>query len=118
LLIAEDNILNSQVISVFLNRLGHTSKVASNGKVAVEFLSQEDFDAVLMDIEMPEMDGIEATQVIRSGIEHVRNPKIPIIALTAHALKAYEEKCYEAGMNSYLTKPVDIEKLSSVLQTV
>jgi len=118
LLIAEDNLLNSQVISVFLNRLGHSSKVASNGKVAVEILGQEDFDAVLMDIEMPEMDGIEATQVIRSGSENVRNPKIPIIALTAHALKAYEEKCYEAGMNSYLTKPVDIEKLSAVLQSV
>lgn len=118
LLIAEDNLLNSQVISVFLNRLGHTSKVAENGKVAVECLSQEDFDAVLMDIEMPEMDGIEATQLIRKGSDTVRNPKIPIIALTAHALKAYEEKCYEAGMNNYLTKPVDIEKLSAVLQTV
>jgi signal transduction histidine kinase/ActR/RegA family two-component response regulator len=118
LLVAEDNLLNSQVITVFLNRLGHSVKVASNGKIAVEILAMEDFDAVLMDIEMPEMDGIEATQAIRNGNDNVRNPKIPIIALTAHALKAYEEKCYEAGMNSYLTKPVDIEKLSAVLQTV
>jgi CheY-like chemotaxis protein len=115
LLVAEDNLLNCQVIAAFLNRLGHTSTIAENGKIAVEFLSKQDFDAVLMDIEMPEMDGIEATQVIRSNHGHVRNPKIPIIALTAHALNDYEERCYKAGMDNYLTKPIDIEKLSEVL---
>jgi signal transduction histidine kinase/ActR/RegA family two-component response regulator len=118
LLVAEDNLLNSQVIAAFLNRLGHSSKIANNGRIALEILAVEDFDAVLMDIEMPEMDGIEATQAIRKGEENVRNPNIPIIALTAHALKDYEEKSYEAGMNNYLTKPVDIEKLSEVLQSV
>jgi len=118
LLVAEDNLLNSQVIAAFLNRLGHSSKIANNGRIALEILAIEDFDAVLMDIEMPEMDGIEATQAIRKGEENVRNPNIPIIALTAHALKDYEEKSYEAGMNNYLTKPVDIEKLSEVLQSV
>jgi signal transduction histidine kinase/ActR/RegA family two-component response regulator len=118
ILIAEDNLLNSQVITAFLSRLGHTSEIAGNGKEALEILSSRDFDAVLMDIEMPEMDGIEATEMIRNGNDKVRNPNIPIIALTAHALKDYEEKSMKAGMNNYLTKPVDIEQLSQILQSL
>lgn len=117
-LVAEDNLLNCQVIAAFLTRLGHTSKIANNGKIAIDILNKEDFDAVLMDIEMPEMDGIEATEAIRRNHGSVRNPKIPIIALTAHALKEYEERCYKVGMDNYLTKPIDIEKLSAVLQSV
>lgn len=115
-LIAEDNMLNAQVITAFLSRLGHTSEVANNGIEALNILSKNDFDAVLMDIEMPEMDGIEATKAIRHGKENVRDPQIPIVALTAHALKDYEDKSRDAGMNHYLTKPVDIEQLSQVLQ--
>lgn len=118
ILIAEDNLLNAQVIVAFLNRIGHTSKVAANGIEAVEYLSREDFDLVLMDIEMPEMDGLDATREIRKGNYRVRRPDIPIVALTAHALKDYEDKSYEAGMNGYLTKPVDISQLTSVLQLV
>lgn len=118
ILIAEDNLLNAQVIVAFLNRLGHTSKVASNGLEALDVLAQEDFDAVLMDIEMPEMDGLDATKAIRKGEKAVRNPEIPVVALTAHALRDYEEKSYSVGMNNYLTKPVDINQLSVVLQQV
>lgn len=118
ILIAEDNLLNAQVIVAFLNRLGHSSRVAGNGLEALDVLSQEDFDAVLMDIEMPEMDGLDATKAIRKGEHSVRNPKIPVIALTAHALQDYEEKSYAVGMNNYLTKPVDINQLSEVLQGV
>ena len=119
ILIAEDNMLNAQVIVAFLNRLGHTSKVASNGIEALESLAREDFDVVLMDIEMPEMDGLDATREVRKCTNYqVRNPEIPIVALTAHALKDYEDKSYDAGMNGYLTKPVDIAQLSSVLQSV
>jgi len=117
-LIAEDNLLNAQVIVAFLSRLGHSSKVASNGLEALKVLSEEDFDAVLMDIEMPEMDGLDATRAIRNGDQKVRNPKIPVVALTAHALQDYEEKSYAAGMDNYLTKPVDINQLSEVLQQV
>lgn len=117
ILVAEDNLLNSQVVSAFLNRLGHSSKIAGNGIIALEMLANEDFDAVLMDIEMPEMDGIEATKAIRNGEQKVKNPKIPVIALTAHALKDYEDRSYNAGMDSYLTKPIDIDKLSEVLQS-
>ncbi|MCB0804352.1 MAG: tetratricopeptide repeat protein [Bacteroidales bacterium] len=117
-LIAEDNILNAQVIVAFLNRMGHTSEVAKNGLEALKILSEKDFDAVLMDIEMPEMDGLEATKAIRMGKDNVKDPEIPIVALTAHALKDYEEKSMQAGMNNYLTKPVDINQLSEVLQTL
>lgn len=116
ILIAEDNLLNAQVIVAFLNRLGHTSKVASNGLEALKSLASESFDAILMDIEMPEMDGIAATKAIRNSEEGVKDPDIPIVALTAHALQDYEEMSYAAGMNNYLTKPVDINQLDEVLQ--
>jgi signal transduction histidine kinase/CheY-like chemotaxis protein len=118
ILVAEDNFLNAQVVAAFLKRLGHTSKVVNNGLEALQILTKEEFDAVLMDIEMPKMDGIEATIAIRLGKENIINPDIPIIALTAHALKDYEEKSFKAGMNSYLTKPVDIDKLSEILIAV
>jgi signal transduction histidine kinase/CheY-like chemotaxis protein len=118
ILIAEDNLLNAQVIVAFLNRLGHQSNVASNGLEALDKLAVEEYDAVLMDIEMPEMDGLDATRAIRKGEKDVKNPDIPVIALTAHALQDYEEKSYQAGMNSYLTKPVDINQLSEVLRNV
>jgi len=118
ILVAEDNFLNAQVVAAFLKRLGHTSKVVNNGLEALQILTKEEFDAILMDIEMPKMDGIEATIAIRLGKENIINPDIPIIALTAHALKDYEEKSFKAGMNSYLTKPVDIEKLSEILIAV
>ena len=118
ILVAEDNFLNAQVVAAFLKRLGHTSKVVNNGLEALQILTKEEFDAVLMDIEMPKMDGIEATIAIRLGKENIINPNIPIIALTAHALKDYEEKSFKAGMNSYLTKPVDIDKLSEILIAV
>ena len=115
ILVVEDNLLNSQVVTSFLKRLGHTSDIAENGKVALGKLAAKDYDIVLMDIEMPEMDGIEATKEIRNGNYKVKNPNIPIVALTAHALRDYEEKSFEVGMNSYLTKPIDIEKLTDVL---
>ncbi len=118
ILVAEDNLLNSQVVTSFLKRLGHTSDIASNGKVALEKLAAKDYDVVLMDIEMPEMDGFEATKEIRNGNYQIKNPNIPIIALTAHALRDYEEKSYEAGMDSYLTKPIDIDRLSEALQSI
>ncbi len=118
ILVAEDNLLNAQVIVAFLNRLGHSSRVAANGVEALSVLAGEDFDAVLMDIEMPEMDGLDATRAIREGKHNVRNPRIPVVALTAHALQDYEEKSYDAGMDNYLTKPVDINQLSVVLQSV
>ncbi|MBN1340504.1 MAG: response regulator [Bacteroidales bacterium] len=110
--------LNAQVVMAFLKRLGHTSSMAGNGKVAIDLLANEKFDAVIMDIEMPEMDGIEATRAIRSGNGSVLDPNIPIIALTAHALKDYKQLSLEAGMNEYMTKPIDIKRLSEILEAI
>lgn len=118
ILVVEDNLLNSQVVTSFLKRLGHTSDIASNGLIALEKLAAKNYDVVLMDIEMPEMDGIEATKEIRNGNYDVKNPNVPIVALTAHALRDYEEKSMEAGMNTYLTKPIDIDRLTAVLQAI
>jgi signal transduction histidine kinase/CheY-like chemotaxis protein len=118
ILVAEDNFLNAQVVKAFLERLGHTSEVANNGLEAVEMLEKKDFDAVLMDIEMPEMDGLEATRVIRAGKGRVKDSDVTIIALTAHALKKYEEASFAAGMNGYLTKPVDIDQLKETLKAI
>ncbi|BBO86107.1 hypothetical protein DSCO28_66730 [Desulfosarcina ovata subsp. sediminis] len=75
-------------------------------------LATKPYDLVLMDIQMPEMDGFEATGVIRSEDSHVLNPNIPIVALTAHAMEGYREKCVQAGMNDYLTKPINPGQLS------
>lgn len=118
ILLAEDNKLNANLAMSVLKKMGHSGKMASNGKEAIDYLAREPFDLVIMDIEMPEMDGIEATREIRSGNANVINPQIPIIALTAHALKGYEQKSFNAGMNYYLTKPADFNKLSMVIESI
>lgn len=104
ILLAEDNPVNQLLTSGMLDFLGFKVKVAANGNEAVEFLDTEDFDLILMDIQMPEKNGFEATKEIRSSQDHNRR-NIPIIALTANALQGEEKKYMEAGMNGYLTKP-------------
>lgn len=104
ILLAEDNPVNQLLTSGMLDFLGFKVKVASNGKEAVEFLETEDFDLILMDIQMPEKNGFEATKEIRNSNDHNRR-NIPIIALTANALQGEEKKYVAAGMNGYLTKP-------------
>ena len=121
-LLVEDNIINQRVTSMILENEGHEATIANNGVEALEVLSKENnIDLVLMDIQMPEMDGYEATHRIRSGADTNINPDIPIIALTAHASKSDRDKCLEMGMNDFLTKPVEpdslfesIEKLMAV----
>ena len=98
-----------------LEKLGHVADAVGNGREAVELLQRIPFDIVLMDCQMPVMDGFEATRTIRDPANRVRNPQIPIIALTAHAMKGDRELCLEAGMNDYLTKPVNSRELSDVL---
>jgi len=110
-LIVEDNLVNQQVTENMLLKLGCQSKIAENGLEALEMLEKRDFDLVLMDIQMPKMDGLTATRNIRSTQSQVRNHDIPIIAMTAHALKGHKEKCFDAGMNDFLTKPLSIDSL-------
>jgi PAS domain S-box-containing protein len=115
-LLAEDNSVNRLFLKRALTSAGHIVDEAENGIVALEKLQGKRFDFVLMDIQMPEMDGIEATRRIRSG-KHGR-PDIPIIALTAYAMKGDREKFLEGGMDGYVTKPVDFGELSRVIAEV
>ena len=116
ILVAEDNIVNQQVAIGILKNLGFAAEVVANGDEAVKALESIPFDLVLMDIQMPDMDGFEATRLIRDPESSVLNGKIPIIAMTAHALQGDRERCLEAGMDDYVSKPVDIQALSEVLK--
>ncbi|MBC2693732.1 MAG: response regulator [Desulfobacteraceae bacterium] len=118
-LVAEDNPTNQEIALAILEGAGMVVKIVRNGKEAVAAVLEGGFDAVLMDIQMPEMDGYEATRMIRgreeeSGIS-VRGDKIPIIAMTAHAMKGDEEKCLEAGMDAYVSKPINQNRLFRAL---
>jgi two-component system sensor histidine kinase/response regulator len=116
-LLAEDNAVNQLVALRLLERFGHTVTVAANGKKALEAWEKGGFDAILMDVQMPEMDGWEATQAIREK-ERSTGLHVPIIAMTAHAMKGDDERCFAAGMDDYLTKPIRTEELMTVLENV
>ncbi len=118
ILLAEDNAVNQLVASRMLQKLGHTVEVADNGLIATEMLKQASFDVVLMDIQMPVMDGLEAVALIRrnelaSGSEHQR-----IVAITAHALHGDRERMLEAGMDDYISKPISQGEIKRVLASV
>ena len=116
ILLAEDNITNQQVAVGILKKLGLRVDVAANGVEAVKALATLPYDVVLMDVQMPEMDGIEATRTIRDPQSRVLNHQITIVAMTAHAMQGDREKCVQAGMNDYLTKPIELPALIAVLE--
>jgi two-component system sensor histidine kinase/response regulator len=105
ILLAEDNVVNQRVAMRLLERRGHHVLVVANGKEALQALEREFFDLVLMDVQMPQMDGLEATAAIRAK-ERTSGGHIPIVAMTAHAMKGDAERCYAAGMDAYLSKPI------------
>ncbi len=105
ILLAEDNVVNQRVAMRLLERRGHHVIVVANGKEALQALEREFFDLVLMDVQMPQMDGLEATAAIRAK-ERTSGGHIPIVAMTAHAMKGDAERCYAAGMDAYLSKPI------------
>lgn len=111
ILLVEDDPVNMKVISTMLRKSGMTVETAANGRKAVEKLSNEEFDLVLMDIQMPEMDGVSATKIIRNSPKFDAVSKIPIIALTAYVMSGDKEKFVEAGMDDYISKPVDYKIL-------
>ncbi|MBC7848259.1 MAG: response regulator [Chitinophagaceae bacterium] len=113
ILVAEDNPINQQLIEHILSRLGYESTIVENGVLALEALRTNTFDVILMDMQMPELDGIEATQRIR---KLVLDKQPIIIALTANAMPGDRDKCIEAGMNDYLSKPIRIEELTDKLK--
>ncbi|MGD9215089.1 MAG: PAS domain S-box protein [Desulfobacteraceae bacterium] len=149
ILLAEDNTANQKLALHILNKLGHTADAVENGRQALEALARENYDLILMDIQMPEMDGFESTRLIRqlessagnqpadplfktpreqqykgqrlsAGMRSAHfgapNTRIPIIAITAHAMSGDQEKCYSAGMDDYITKPVDPEVLDDKIK--
>ena len=112
-LLAEDNPVNQQVATAMLLKRGHHVDVASNGREAVDAVAREPYDVILMDIQMPEMDGFEATEMIR-GLPQGRT--LPIIALTAHALSGERERCLARGMSGYLAKPFKAHDLFAAVE--
>ena len=112
ILLAEDNTTNQKVATLLLERQGHSVRVARNGHEAVALWQEDVFDVILMDVQMPELDGLEATVQIRA-LENGK--RVPIIALTAHAMKGDSDRCLAAGMNGYLSKPLQFDKLIEVL---
>jgi CheY-like chemotaxis protein len=115
--VAEDNIINQTLVVRLLQKMGHIPTTVVNGREVLEALQRESFDVVLMDVQMPEMDGLSATKEIRKAERETGN-HVPIIALTANAMKHDEDTCLEAGMDSYLAKPVSGRKLSAALANI
>ncbi len=115
ILLAEDNAVNQKVAVRLLENRGHTVTVASNGHEALAALEREQFHVVLMDIQMPEMDGFEATLAIRRQ-ERDTGKHLPIIAMTANAMKGDQEKCLAAGMDAYISKPINPKHLFEVVE--
>ena len=115
ILLAEDNVVNQQLAVRLLTREGHTVDVAANGREAVQKYAQRDYDVVLMDVQMPEMDGLEATSAIRARDAELGR-HTPIVAMTAHAMVGDRERCLSAGMDDYIPKPIDRRGLFRVLQ--
>jgi len=116
-LLAEDNPVNQRLALSLLQRRGHRVTTVTNGREALDAVVQRSFDIVLMDVQMPEMGGLEATAAIRDR-ERETGAHLPIIAMTAHALKGDRERCLKAGMDEYLTKPLDARQLSTVVEHV
>ncbi len=114
LLVAEDNQLNQTVLLAMLNKLGYAADGVANGVEAVAAVRAVEYSLVLMDCEMPEMDGFEATRQIRSSGAEVRNPNLPVIAVSAKP--EHRDECRKAGMNGYLLKPIFMKDLEEIIK--
>jgi CheY-like chemotaxis protein len=115
-LVAEDNLVNQKVARALLERLGHTVTVVPTGREALEHCRTHSPDIIFMDVQMPEMDGLAATEAIRAfEAGFPKHPHVPIVAMTANAMKGDREKCLQAGMDDYLNKPFHPEELKAVI---
>jgi signal transduction histidine kinase/DNA-binding response OmpR family regulator len=117
ILLAEDNVVNQRLAASLLERRGHRVTIAANGREALAAIERQTFDVVLMDVQMPEMGGFEATTAIRER-ERGGGARLPIVAMTAHAMKGDRERCLDAGMDDYLTKPLDSRRLCLLVEQI
>jgi two-component system, sensor histidine kinase and response regulator len=115
ILLAEDNAVNQKLAMRVLEKRGHAVSLAETGKVALETFEKQDFDLILMDLQMPEMDGLEATVAIRKR-EQLSGKHIPIIAMTANAMPGDKERCLAAGMDGYVSKPLQVKELLAMIE--
>ncbi|MBI3759716.1 MAG: response regulator, partial [Deltaproteobacteria bacterium] len=119
-LLVEDNVINQRLATRLLEKWGFNVTLAVNGKAALEALQsdspQSPFDIVLMDVQMPEMDGIEATRLIRHREMASGSRPIPVVAMTAHAMNGDRERCLEAGMDAYISKPIEAQSLLTSIE--
>jgi CheY-like chemotaxis protein/HPt (histidine-containing phosphotransfer) domain-containing protein len=116
ILVAEDNSVNQQIVMRMLKKRGHSPAVVDNGKDAVNLSARERFDVVLMDVQMPVMDGFEATAAIRERESAAGSGRVPIVAMTAHTMKGDRERCLSAGMDGYLPKPINVKELFEAVE--
>ncbi|MFZ5832227.1 MAG: response regulator, partial [Planctomycetota bacterium] len=116
-LLVEDSLVNQKLVVALLDEQGHQVTVANNGLEALTILESARFDLILMDVQMPEMDGLEATRAIRA-MERQRGGHVPIVAMTAHALQGDRERCLEAGMDAYISKPLHAAQFFETVQTL
>jgi len=117
IIVAEDNVINQDVIRELLKRIGYKVDIVSDGNELIQALGKDEYDLILMDIQMPDMDGIEATKIIRDKESNVKNHNIPIIALTANAIKGNKDIFIKSGMNGYIAKPIDIQSLNDMIDS-
>jgi two-component system, sensor histidine kinase and response regulator len=117
ILLAEDNIVNQRLTSRLLEKMGHTVTIAGNGQIALQLMAEEDFDLVAMDMQMPIMDGLEATEKIRAG-EKKSGRHVAIVAMTANAFEEDRERCRQAGMDGYIAKPVSSKSIETEIARV
>lgn len=116
ILLAEDTPANQKVVKAILNKRGHSVEIADNGREAIELHQQAEYDLILMDVQMPTMDGLQATEAIRE-LSETQKASIPIVAMTAHARREDRQKCLQAGMDGYIAKPIDAKQLLKVIES-
>jgi len=116
ILLAEDHPINQKIAISTLKKLGYKTDLANNGREAIEMLKSTDYNLVFMDMQMPEIDGLEATRIIRTKDSGVLNPNVTIVAMTANAMKSDRDKCLQAGMDDYLSKPIKRKVLQELLE--
>jgi two-component system, sensor histidine kinase and response regulator len=116
ILLVDDNVINQKIALKIVSKIGYRADIAQNGQEAIEALNQVAYNLVFMDCQMPILDGYEATRIIRNETSSTINPKVPIVAMTAHAMKGAKEECMAAGMDDYISKPITPDTIAEMIR--